>query len=262
MDRAAIKPSATTAGPPVRVDGLDIARGLTIVWMVFYHLVWDLTFFGVLTLDLLGDFVWWVQPQIITTLFLLWVGAGLALATAAGLPVRRYLRRTGWIALAALAITAATMVAFPESYIFFGVLHCIAAASVIGLAVRRLPGWALAAAGTAWALAPRLDWPAAFDRPALIWLGLGDRVPLSNDFVPLMPYAAALFFGLLLGRRLAGGPAGRPPDRLGTGGRGLAWMGRQALVIYLLHQPVMLGALFAVHSLTGLMQPDLANIVG
>ena len=262
MHGAAIKPADAAAAPAGRLAGLDVARGLTIVWMVFYHLVWDLTFFGVLAIDLLGDFVWWVQPQIITTLFLLWVGAGLALAAAGGVPVRRYLRRTGWIALAALGITAATMVAFPQSYIFFGVLHCITAASLIGLAVRPLPGWALAALGTAFVLLPRLDWPALFDRPALIWLGLGDRVPLSNDFVPLLPYAGAMVFGLLLGRRLARGPADRGPQAPGTGRRWLAWMGRHALILYLVHQPVLLGALFAVHHLTGLMRPDLTNIVG
>ncbi len=269
MDRSAIKrgdggADTRPAGsaPAGRLTALDVARGLTIVWMVAYHVVWDLTFFGVLTVDLLGSFFWWVQPQIITTLFMTWVGAGCALAGAAHRPIARYLRRTGWIALAAAAITAATLVAFPDSYIFFGVLHCIAVASLIGLAVRRLPGWVLALAGAAFVAAPQLDWPDMFDRPALIWLGLADRTPLSNDFVPLMPYAGAMFFGLLLGRWLAtrhrDGSDGLRP----AGVPAVAWMGRHSLAIYLVHQPVLLGSLFAVHHLTGLMRPNIMNIVG
>ena len=264
MPPAIKSPAAPALSPndaaPGRLVALDVARGLTVLWMVAYHLVWDLTFFGVVEIDLLGDFVWWVQPQIITSLFLTWVGLSLALATAGGLAVGRYLRRTGWIALAALVITAATAVGFPYSYIFFGILHCITLASLIGLVVRRWPGWALVVVGGLFALLPRLDLPVVFDHPWLIWLGLGDRVPLANDFVPLMPYAAPMFLGLLLGRWLAGGAAA---DRLAAWRPGVvAWLGRHSLAVYLIHQPILLGGFYALHYGWGLFQPDLTNIVG
>lgn len=255
---------AVTADPPRdRLLWIDALRGAAVLAMIGYHLAWDLTFFGLTGFRLLDDAFWYWQPRLITGTFLTLVGISVTLATARRRVPPRYLRRTGWIALAALAITGATYIGFPDSFIFFGILHCVAAASLIGLALARLPWPVLGTLAVAVFALSAVDFPPALDHPWLIWLGLGDRVPATNDFVPLIPWAGFTLAGMALARGLLVGstamsPAGHPESGAIAGA--LTWLGRNALLIYLIHQPVLLGILFALHYAVGLGRPDIMNV--
>ncbi len=255
---------AATAEPerfPQRLLWIDALRGAAVVAMIGYHLAWDLTFFGLTSFRLLDDPFWYWQPRLVTGTFLTLVGVSVTLATAERRVPPRYLRRTGWIALAASAITIATYIGFRDSFIFFGILHCIALASLIGLALARLPWAVLAALALAVFALGSVDFPPALDHPWLIWLGLGDRVPATNDFVPLVPWSGFTLAGMALGRGLIASTGTSRPERTGSGAaRALGWLGRNALVIYLIHQPVLLGALFGLHYTVGLGRPDIMNV--
>ena len=253
-----------TADPPAhRLLWIDAIRGGAVLAMIGYHLAWDLTFFGLTGIRLLDNPFWYWQPRLITGTFLTLVGVSVTLATADRRVPPRYLRRTGWIALAAAAITVATYIGFPDSFIFFGILHCIAVASLIGLALARLPWPVLGVLAAAVFALSALDFPPALDHPWLIWLGLGDRVPATNDFIPLVPWAGFTIAGMALARGLLVSPTAISPSGRSEHGAvagALTWMGRNALPIYLIHQPVLLGILFALHHGVGLGRPDIMNV--
>ncbi len=243
-----------------RLAALDVARGIALLWMAAYHLAWDLTYFGLIQPDILGNPVWWVQPLVITASFLFIVGVSLSLATHRRRLPRHYLRRTGLVGGAAAAITVGTLLFFGDGFIFFGVLHCITLCSLIGLAIARAPTWlivasAVAALGVTW-----LKMPAIFDHPWLIWLGLGERVPFTNDFVPLLPWLASVLAGMAFGRVIASGAEWISPltrwQPTGFAARAPAWLGRHSLAFYLGHQLVLLGILFGLHTATGLGNPS------
>ncbi|MGQ9365215.1 heparan-alpha-glucosaminide N-acetyltransferase [Azospirillum sp. ST 5-10] len=247
-------PAPSPPRPPAptvpRLAAVDAARGLAVAAMVAYHFCWDLDFFGFARFALTSDPLWLAARTAIVSAFLLLVGYGLVLATARGLDRRRYGRRLGVLAAAAAAVSAVSYVGFPESPIFFGVLHHILVASVLGLAAVPLPAPVTAALGAAVLALPAVVGPVpAFDAPWLRWIGLMSHAPDSNDYVPLVPWFGVVLLGVALARlRPPRGPApARPRPLVGA----LARVGRHSLAVYLLHQPVLFGALWLAAATAG-----------
>ncbi|AWN42233.1 DUF1624 domain-containing protein [Methylobacterium durans] len=245
--------SEVAASPGPRLAVIDAARGAAIVAMVVYHTVWDLGF-----LSLTPDNYALTSPgraaaHLIAGSFLFLVGVGLVLMNGDRIRPRPFGLRLLRIGAAALLITLATYFAFPDSFIFFGVLHCIALASVLALPFLRLPPALILLAAGLVAAAPHLIASPLLDAPALRFLGLGVTLPRTNDYVPLFPWFGAVLAGLVAGRaflpRLAASRIGRWHP--GRAGRALAFAGRHSLAIYLLHQPLLLAALTGIVTLTG-----------
>ncbi len=236
---------------PGRIGAIDVARGVAVAAMAVYHLAWDLSEFQLIATEVTAEPGWRAFARVIASSFLLLVGVGLALAHRGGIRWRPFRRRLGTLAGAAAIVTVATSFLFPESYIFFGILHAIALGSLLALPLTQAPAAAAALAGLAFGIAPLVLTQPAFDAPLLAFLGLGGRVPVTNDWVPVFPWIGAVFAGIALAKlwRRHGGIA--PGGVEGRLGRALAWAGRHSLVIYLLHQPVLYGAVAAVASVTG-----------
>ncbi len=237
-----------------RWDSLDLARGVAIAAMVVYHFSWDLSFLKLIETNILEVPAWRWFARCIAGSFLFLAGVGLALAHAQGFRRLPFLKRLMKVGGAALAVTLVTFFAFPGSYIFFGILHCIAASSVLALPFLRLhPALTLGAALFCLA-APRLFTSPALDAPWLDWLGLGVLTPLTNDYVPIFPWFGLVLIGAATGRillsraqtvSLARWRADNPLARA------LIWAGRKSLPIYLVHQLVLLTLLYGVLQVTG-----------
>jgi len=239
---------ATTA----RHDRIDALRGLAIVWMTVFHFIFDLNWFGWWRQDFYSDPVWTWQRAAIVSLFVFCAGLGQSMAVAQGQSWSRFWRRWWQVAACALLVTAGSWFAFPGSFIYFGVLHGIAVMLVI---VRLTAGWG----GWLWvagALAIGLKFaaqathdaglaPPLLDAPILNWLGLIGRKPVTEDYVPLVPWLGAMWWGMAAGQWLLKRhpQAIRGPIPAGT--HALAWMGRWSLSWYMLHQPVLIGAVAA-----------------
>ncbi|WP_443136628.1 DUF1624 domain-containing protein [Methylobacterium sp. Leaf399] len=270
LGAAAMQSAETTppaAVPPGRrFAALDAARGAALVAMAAYHLAWDLGHLGLTPENYALTPPGKAAAHGIAGTFLFLVGIGLVLMRGRGeaateaIRRRRFLMRLLRIGGAALAITAATRIAFPDSYIFFGILHCIALSSVLAVPFLRAPALVSALGAVAVLAAPHLVQAEVlppvrvFDDPVLAFLGLGRGVPQTNDYVPLFPWFGLVLAGIAAAR-LAGPAAVRSslPEWAATGRamRGLAMAGRHSLSIYLVHQPVLLGLLTGVVALSG-----------
>ena len=216
--------------------------------MVIYHFSWDLSFFGLIATDVATAPGWRIFAQLIAGSFLGLVGVGLVLAHGGGIRWPAFLRRLGLLVLAAAAVTLGSYLLFPDSFIFFGILHAIALTSVLGLAFVRLPWFVTAiAAAIAFAL-PSIASSPAFNAPGLLWLGLATRIPATNDYIPLLPWFGCVLAGIVIAKLLmqrSPTPGWLRHEAPGAVGRGLVFAGRHSLAIYLVHQLVLLGVLWA-----------------
>lgn len=223
-----------------------MARGLALLAMAVYHFTWDLEFFHYVPAGMTAVGGWKLFARCIASTFLLLVGISLALAHSREIRWRGFLARLARIVAAALLISLATWYATPDAFIFFGILHQIALASLIGLAFLSLP-WPLILLVAAGVVALPFLWAApVFDHPWLWWVGLSQTPPRSNDYVPVFPWFGAVLAGIAVGRfALVSGLAARLAGvRFGAPGRPLRFIGRHSLAFYLIHQPVLISCLW------------------
>ena len=249
----AIAAQARTAASQ-RWDAIDVARGIAIAAMIVYHFSWDLSFLQLIGTNILQVPAWRWFARGIAGSFLALAGFGLVLAHARGFRRIPFLKRLVRVGGAALAVTLVTYFVFPGSYIFFGILHCIAVSSVLALPFLRLRPALTLGAAVFCLVAPWLFTSPALDAPWLDWLGLGATDPLTNDYVPIFPWFGLVLIGvavgkLLLPRQEALGLARWRADNPFS--RALIWAGRKSLPIYLTHQIVLLGILYGVAQIAG-----------
>lgn len=229
----------TPPAPSPRLIPLDLARTLAILCMVAFHFTFDLALFGFIPPDTMSQPFWYYFARMIAGSFLFLSGVSLWLAHGRGIRWPAFLTRLAKVAGGALLVTLASIWFVPGGTILFGILHAIAAASLLGLIALRLP-WAvtLAIAALIFAAAWGPRFP-AFDPLWLVWTGLAESRPMMGDYVPLIPWAAPALAGVAVAKALRLDLwRGTPSTRLT---RVLSLPGRHSLIIYLIHQPILIG---------------------
>ncbi|MEJ6388960.1 heparan-alpha-glucosaminide N-acetyltransferase [Gymnodinialimonas ulvae] len=241
----------TTPSAP-RVVALDIARSAAIVAMIVYHFTFDLELFGYLapgTTTLPGP---WRTLAIVTAgSFLFLAGVSLWMAHGAGLRWGAFWARFAKVAGAAALVTLATYFAFPDAFVFFGILHSIALCSLLGLAVLRVPWPLILVLAALVFFAPDFAKSNAFNAPYFWWTGLQTISLRTVDYEPIFPWFAPFLVGLALAKladraglwtRLA------TPDP-SRSLRLLSLPGRYSLILYLIHQPILIGLIWVATQL-------------
>jgi uncharacterized membrane protein len=239
--------------PSTRIAALDLARAAALAAMVLFHFVFDLELFGFVAQGTTMQTGWRWLAYLTAGSFLFLAGISLWLAHGRAIRWRGFWRRFAMIAGAALLITLGTVIALPDVAIFFGILHAIAAASLLGLLALRGHALVLLAIGVAVLVLPQLVRFPALDAPWFLWTGLQATPLRSLDYVPLFPWFAPFLFGLATAKlmtaralwpRLARWQA---PAALAS----LEWAGRNSLLLYLAHQPVLIALIWTAQQLAG-----------
>ena len=238
-----------------RAGALDALRGVAVMWMTVFHFAFDLNHFGYIRENFYHDPFWTVQRTCILSLFLLCAGFGQAYAVHSGQSWARFWRRWLQVAGCAAAVSLGSALMFPNSWIYFGVLHGMAVMLLVCRATASWGRW-LWPAGLLLVLlgayAPQvnawLPFGELLDSRAVNWLGLISRKPITEDYVPVLPWLGVMWWGMAAGQwALARGWMAKVD--LAASALPLAplsWLGRWSLSWYMIHQPVLIGLLTLV----------------
>lgn len=237
----------TTGG---RLALLDTLRGGLLISMILYHASWDLVYLFQVDWPWFYQFPAFLWQQSICCGFILLSGFCYSLLS------RRPLQRGGIVFLGGAAVSAVTALFLPDQQVLFGILTLLGSCMLLFAPLRpllnRIPPWSglvlslllfgltyhishgiLGPRSHPFALLPQSLYQNLFTA----YLGLPPASFSSTDYFPLLPWALLFLAGLFLGRLcLNRQPL---PRALSWGIRPLCSIGRHALPIYLLHQPIL-----------------------
>lgn len=227
---------------------IDLIRGIAIVLMVVFHLVYDLNYFGNQSFDPRTG-VWYYIGRTAAVLFIFLVGLSLSISyarskdTESGRPLYpKYVKRGMWIFSLGMLITLATWLSLPRGTVLFGILHFIGVSIIIAYPFLK-NRYSNLVYGAVLILAGLYLKGLSFDGPWLLWLGLRPHVFYTLDYFPILPWFGLVLFGIFAGNHLYSGQrrkfdipdlSGNFPPHL------LCMLGRRSLMIYLIHQPILL----------------------
>jgi uncharacterized membrane protein len=240
----ALRDEWTRESPTVRFWEVDLLRGVAILLMVLYHLVFDLNYFAVYDIDVSSGF-WLAVARAAASLFLLLVGLSLTLshsrARLQGQEDRfrfRLLKRSAWLLGLASGITLVTYLFIGKGFIVFGVLHLIGLSLLLAYPFLRLKR-ANVILGLLFIIFGIYLQNISVGFPWLLWL--------SVDYFPVFPWFGVILVGMGLVSQLYPGCRRKmdlPDLSRSPFVRALAFLGRNSLAIYLVHQPIMIAIMY------------------
>jgi len=237
--------------PKPRIWEIDFLRGLSIILMVFYHLGFDLTEFCGIR-KIFGIEINLYGPGLTVAQYF-FAGVFIVISGVSSTLSRSNVRRALKIFAVAIIVTAVTYLFNSSAAIYFGILHCLGVCILIyGLTLQKSKALTCAAAGVfvfglsvALSLIMRnmqvdFDWFLPF--------GISSHTLSSYDYFPLLPWFGVFLIGAALGKSVYSARQSLIPKRLPESFINAA--GRHSLLIYVVHQPILLAFLY----LLGLMR--------
>ena len=233
---------------------IDTVRGIAVVLMIFFHLMWDLSFFGAYSGSMLAP-PWRILARSIGTTFIFLMGLSLTLTHNRlrsrmdhGPLFRKYLLRGAMLFGWGLVITAVTYWVLGRGFVVFGILHLLGLSTILAYPFLR-SRWLSLAAGIGIIILGFYANDVMSLSPWLLWLGVKQLGRYMVDYYPLLPWFGVALLGVFYGLTLY--PNGLPrfdlPDLSPKAPvRALTFLGRHSLAIYLVHQPIILGILVLV----------------
>jgi len=235
---------------------IDLLRGLAITLMVFGHILWDLDYFGLVSMN---NVVYAALQKIVPPLFFLLIGMSLIVSKKrvefkTEQDENRYYKRLIFRGLKifslGMIITIFSMILFPERVVLFGVLHCIGLSVVLSVPFLKYRNYNFLFALMAlfsWTIIGQIN----VNNPTFLHLVAGfhqaDVWRYTVDYFPLLPWFGVCLLGMVIGDWLYSSDKRmfRLPDLSNYRPvKVFSWLGQHSLAIYLVHQPVIAGALY------------------
>ena len=222
-----------------RIWEIDFLRGLAIILMIIFHVVFDLKEFYAYPLNYSEGF-WFYVGKAAASLFIFICGISANLSANT--------RKNGIIVLAwGMALTVITYLYTPALYIRFGILHLLGLSLLVYPFIREprsgvviTMGLIILFTGLSFSkIAVTTDW--------LLPFGLTSTTFASLDYYPLVPWFGLFLIGTAVGKFAYASKMSLIPFRVKAGI--INRLGHKSLFIYLVHQPIIYAILLALKHL-------------
>lgn len=244
-----------------RIIVMDELRGILILYVVIYHLMFDIH-----ELYRLID-IPWMYSTWMNVLRDIMVGMLMLISGVSCSYSRNNLKRGVRIFLVGCVITVMTAIFSPDHLILFGILHFFGIGIILYSVLKKIllkisPIWGTMTSLFLYFYTRNIYYgylgiftPIKYRLPDRI-LQLKILYPLgfpveglsSGDYYPLIPWIFLLFAGAFLGRIIK--VSKLPPWVYEEHSNVLTYIGRHTLVIYLAHQPILYCLLYIIYQLS------------
>ena len=235
-----------------RLWEIDLLRGVAIIIMIIFHFLYDLNHYSLTKIRLYSGPMVYIA-YITASVFVILVGISLTISYSKAQQsmskkeiILKFLRRGTMIFLLGIIITLISLIYIPERFIIFGILHFIGVSIILSFPFIRfrvtnlILGFLLIGIGTYLKLL-------TFDFNWLIPLGFLPNRFFTIDYFPLLPWFGVVLIGIAIGNFIY--PNAKRQYHLRDRSyclsvKSLCFLGRNSLIIYFLHQPILVGLIF------------------
>lgn len=233
---------------------VDVARGIAIIMVVFYHLIFDLDNFAGYDIRSTAGF-WKAFADTSAFAFVFLAGLSLTLSYARASAARpggelfgKYLRRGLRIFAYGMLITL-VFLALSFGYVIFGILHLIGVSIILAYPFMklRLTNLLLGLSIITIGVYMQIEDISAGGAAGILLAPLGvlPEGIFMPDYRPLLPWFGVVLLGIFFGNVVY--QRRRAPDAEGPAyATPIAFLGRHTLLIYLIHQPILIATLWAL----------------
>ncbi len=216
---------------------IDFFRGLAIITMIIFNYAFTLSYLGVYRITNLSVF-WYIFPRVIASTFIFLAGMSIVVISPKKSYIK-YFNRGLKLFFLGILITIAT---FQVDTIWFGILHFMGISMMLAPVFLRkekmLVPLALSTFIIGWLLSIT-----TFSFPWLLWLGFIPTGFTTIDYFPVFPWFGIILLGMHFGNIFYRN--GKRQFKLTERENIISLIGRHSLLIYVLHQPILLGVLYA-----------------
>lgn len=230
---------------------VDVLRGLTVLGMILFHFIYDLSIFGLLPRNV------YMEPGIVALRnvvlfgFTFLFGLSVAISASGKLFWKPYLFRTVRLAGSAVMVSVATYIAFPEQWVYFGIFHCLVWASIVVVPFIGRPYAALIVGVGLIFLSGQYNLEYHFVKSTRLFFDIWHQ---PFELITPFPWLGFTFLGITAFhfRFHCLFKSFFRPD---FGGHWLSaslmYLGQHSLLVYFLHLPVLFGIVFLLSKLVG-----------
>jgi uncharacterized membrane protein len=232
---------------------IDFLRGIAIIMMVIYHLLYCLSYFSRYNINVYSGF-WLYFARVTAITFLFLVGVSLVVSFTKAKKIypernilfKKYLSRGLKIFSWGLVITLVTWFFLGNNFILFGILHLIGISIILAYPFLKLTYENLFMGIMIIFLGTYLK-NLIFNFYWLVWLGFRPAQFHSVDYFPLLPWFGVVLIGIFGGKIFY--PNNSRKFQLTnlssfSAIKIFCFLGKHSLFIYLIHLPLILALLY------------------
>ncbi|UCF49290.1 MAG: DUF1624 domain-containing protein [Thermoplasmatales archaeon] len=231
---------------------IDLLRGIAVIMMIVFHLLYDLNYFNIYNLSLYSGY-FLIYVYLIGTFFFLLVGISLTLSynkakvsLTKGELKLKFIKRGLKIFGLGLLITIISFYFLDEGFVIFGVLHCIGLSIILAYPFLNLRNFNLLL-GIIFIFFGIILKQFSFNFQWLVWLGFKPIKFYTIDYFPLLPWFGVILIGIFIGNTLYPNHIRifkfrKIPEIKAI--RLFTFLGQYSLIIYFIHQPILLSIIY------------------